>query len=659
MVFKRLEPNNIIVTPFVAHKYWELHSADTGSGISVYRGQFYGGNLRQLNLNSSPQTTDDKNIYLMHQSINSMFFNNFSRDPYGTLGRNNHLQERLMYENVTIISIAQRVFGEGLQGNSVNMIVDLPGNTHALYNPYFQISESISSISDPYLITDTASWYCNPTTTATIDNQTLELQNTTGYGSELYQLISSNSIDSGDYMLTVNVAGISDTSVEQLSIIIDQPTYQYTTFDIPIDEFNSSLQHQIQLNGNSNCYFILKYLNPISNQIIFNEISIRKIEPRRILDDGKGNLYDSEYYNQAAEIKSYIDPIRDAEFNFREGYKIKNKNIDSGSVKISNKDELAQDYSKNRVIDDSKNQWDGYASNIMYKDGIYSTKASFEYVGPKIVDSFIVQLMDDFGTIYEQPVNIQMDLQNSYIRVPHDDGRNLYNYRRDEDFAISGFVQLYEDNALYPPVPPPPPPVPSPPAALEFMGDSIFRYTMTGTPGSIIIARHNDNIYQTYIMTGAPVLMEWINTGSFDTIVYGDIDKISDITQLIDNTTYIDIGSADHLISFNVPNMSQLQTVYFPSASMMTTINGPLDANWIDPLINKYTMQNAGPLTIDFNQNSYGTTYTDYLLYLLYRIYSGVSYSGSFLDITNSTISPSGSAWISVLTSSGGWTIYT
>jgi hypothetical protein len=86
----------------------------------------------------------------------------------------------------------------------------------------------------------------------------------------------------------------------------------------------------------------------------------------------------------------------------------------------------------------------GLLHNVMFTDGLYSTAADFSYVKPKSIETITTILHDVYGNEIKYPVNVMAILPDNYVQVKYDDYRNLYNFKRDDDFCISGMIRLHE-----------------------------------------------------------------------------------------------------------------------------------------------------------------------------------------------------------------------
>lgn len=612
MIFKRLAPNDISITPFIAHKYYELNTSS--SGVTFYHGQFYNGDLRALNISSSANTIDPAAIY---QSLKSMFVNEYEDDKSQKLGQSSLYQERIMYENVQVISVPQKKFGEGLRKNTIDISIDLPNNNHLLNNTSFNYPEIINKINDPLLITSSSIWYSSLNSTASIANGKLYLSNLSiGSTPEIYQVIPSSSIITNDYMLTIDVNSLSNETVTSINVRIYQPGIQDTSFNINIDYYNSSLQRLIQLNSGNNAIIIIKYLNTVQNTIIYNRISIQGISERRILDDGYGNLYDYEYSQSSAQLKNTLDSIKIGEWNFRNGFQRKEQFLTGIQTR-----------------DDSIYKNHGWLNNVEFIDGLYSTKADFKYVGYKEIDKIVVLIKDENGNINELPISIKMNLPDSYVRIPHNSVNDLYNFKRNDDFSISAIIQLYNDNNVTPPQP-------------VDIGELTFEVEVSdiniqfnGEIGSsITIDRYSfftdsDAVDEDIIIfNGSPCTYKKTSSDGHRLIITGDINKI----------TYISFNSL--IKSMNINKASGLQELYY---NINNTYNGQFylpESGSQFKIFNSYyckapqtimypnTFATASTLNINLSECEY--TYDALEEYLrIINYYTASIYSGSLLYI--------------------------
>ena len=433
MVFKQLEPSSILVTPFNVYKNHVLNSNDTGS-ISYYQGQYYNGNFSQAQIQNFKKTNGNFYEFIIHQSINSLY------DDLYLTG-----QEKVLYENVQVISIPQSKFGEGVKKSSISLSIDIPDkNYQYVWNNSFDINTQPIYSATPTATTD-FDWYYSGVgggnVTASISNSLLTISssfNTTDTISVI-QKISANTLLSGSYLLHLDINSILNT---QPLTTITLETYQSSTtetYTTDIDLTNSTYEYEFKnILVNEDLYLLVQIPYSGPTTFIFSDISLYKDVTHNLRDDGKGNIYDVAYSQSSAALKTELDSHRLAEWNFRNGYQKKDKNLNHIYTK---------DY--------SKYENNALCNNITFVDGLYSTKAAFITNTYKTVDTITVLLQDQSGNVIEQDLNMQMNLPNSYLRVANNTDQNSYNFGRATDFAISGLLDFanYGSGSIIP-VPP-------------------------------------------------------------------------------------------------------------------------------------------------------------------------------------------------------------
>jgi len=233
-------------------------------------------------------------------------------------------------------------------------------------------------------------------------------------------------IEGGDYLFTVNFSEITDPNIRFISVEVFQSGSQDTTYNLSITGLGTPIENKITLVANVDTLIIVSYMNPLANTIVYNYASLQRLVTHKIVDDSHGNLIDTIFSQSSYATKQIIDPLKIGEWTFRNGYR--------------KKDVLITDNFTTRDSTNNKNH--GIISNVEFSDGLYSTRGVFGHTGSVTVDTITLLIQDEFGNIIEQPVNLQMMLPNSNIRIPNDRDRNLYNFKRDEDFAISTMIQL-------------------------------------------------------------------------------------------------------------------------------------------------------------------------------------------------------------------------
>lgn len=612
MIFKQLEPNSVSVTPFIVHKYWEINSSDSSSGVLSYAGQFYGSNPRSLQVQNLATTTDNFLKPLVYQNIQSMFAGNFIDTPLEKIGETDNYQQRILYENVNVISVPQKLFGESVKKKKLEFDIDLPNSVQLLYNSEFQTSESISNVPDPYLITTSSLWYCGMGDAVIINNQQLNISNTLSQPSELYQVIPSSSISGGSYLLNINIANITVSNINLISIRIYQPAIQNTTFTLPITGFNNDLSATIQLDPNANALIIIRYPNPVLNTITYNQISINELETRHVIDDGHGNLIDTLYSQSSAETKDAITPNIVGEWNFRNGYQCKNK--------------YQTEYP---TRDDSRFKNNGTLNNVMYTDGNYSTKATFDYIGPKTIETIYALMKDGVGNIIEIPINIQMELPDNNIRIPYNKYENLYNFKRTEDFCISGIIELKSDITSST----------IPDYYLQLTGLGSIKIVWIGDAGNQISIINGTSV-NTYTLNGMIQDYEYIVplNPPYNIYIKGNIDFIKSIELLnptkVSKRTKINLEYATQLQNINISyNLGTGCDITLPHNNSIEILNARA-INTIIPFISGNFNPDTN-LYIDLSYNNYDSTTINNILTYFNTYYTGSMNTGSILDLSS------------------------
>lgn len=134
-VFKTIEPEDVNITPFKAHKNWDMTEANASSsyGVKTFRA-LYPHNVSGYSSNAFPigsikVANELKNPDASYQkvtwySINNLFYKRALKRPHETFGGTDlTMIEKLSYETASVISIPQQVIGENIKPGSI-IIVD-------------------------------------------------------------------------------------------------------------------------------------------------------------------------------------------------------------------------------------------------------------------------------------------------------------------------------------------------------------------------------------------------------------------------------------------------------------------------------------------------------------------------------------------------------
>lgn len=141
IVFKKLNPKDVTVTPFKTYKEWNVISANSASyGITIKNGIYDSSIGIDCKLDKMVVDTE----HLNYIGIKRLFYDEDKFNPHITTGRSGeYLQTRELNGNIKIISVPELTFGEKIkpgsvelyQGNSQNTYYD-DSNGNLYYTPY-------------------------------------------------------------------------------------------------------------------------------------------------------------------------------------------------------------------------------------------------------------------------------------------------------------------------------------------------------------------------------------------------------------------------------------------------------------------------------------------------------------------------------------------
>ena len=158
LIVKSLQVGEKSRNKFKVHKGYNVIRTNSSSlGVEVYKAEYQTGSLLEWNTGSAdPTTTNGVYQNLVHHSINTMFYRNFTNNPDETLAVGGSLpqnQKRILDRKATVISIPQRRFGEKVYEGSfeiegkdtVRVKDDKNGN---LIDPDLSVTDMIPSSSE-------------------------------------------------------------------------------------------------------------------------------------------------------------------------------------------------------------------------------------------------------------------------------------------------------------------------------------------------------------------------------------------------------------------------------------------------------------------------------------------------------------------------------
>ena len=122
-VFKNIDASDVFYTPFYAHKTIEFTDITLPTDVSVYQTKFLYGH-QELN---GTETSSGYYKFLLHNSLNQLYYENYSWNPLSKLEYTSLNQKRELNRTAIVFSIPQNLFGEKIKKNTVSLTV--AGNT--------------------------------------------------------------------------------------------------------------------------------------------------------------------------------------------------------------------------------------------------------------------------------------------------------------------------------------------------------------------------------------------------------------------------------------------------------------------------------------------------------------------------------------------------
>ena len=128
-MFKRLDPRDINITPFKAHKEFTVTNSDSGSGVYGFRA------ISSSRNNFNPVTAvvkvfDSASFYEIPSwfMINHLYYRD-TENNFNNFGQNNGNQYRLLQPSASIISVSKDLFGERIKPKSITLTDDSTSST--------------------------------------------------------------------------------------------------------------------------------------------------------------------------------------------------------------------------------------------------------------------------------------------------------------------------------------------------------------------------------------------------------------------------------------------------------------------------------------------------------------------------------------------------
>ncbi len=173
-MFKRLDPRDINVTPFKAHKEFTVTNIDSGSGVYGFRAissSIY--NFTKENPIGGVTIFSSASFFHLPtwHMINQLYYRD-TENNYNNFGYNTDKQYRLLQPSASIISVSKDLFGERIKPQSITLTDDSTSATITvkddgrgnLYDNAFSSSFATfasNSFSDEYITQSTGSFVGN------------------------------------------------------------------------------------------------------------------------------------------------------------------------------------------------------------------------------------------------------------------------------------------------------------------------------------------------------------------------------------------------------------------------------------------------------------------------------------------------------------------
>jgi hypothetical protein len=123
-MFKRLDPRDINITPFKAHKEFTVTNIDSGSGVYGFRA--ISSSIYNFDPDTSTKTTFSSASFYHIPAwfmINQMYYRD-TENNFNNFGQNNGKQYRLLQPSASIISVSKDLYGERIKPKSITLTDD-------------------------------------------------------------------------------------------------------------------------------------------------------------------------------------------------------------------------------------------------------------------------------------------------------------------------------------------------------------------------------------------------------------------------------------------------------------------------------------------------------------------------------------------------------
>ena len=141
-MFKRLEPENVRITPFKAYKEFTVTNVDSGSNVYNFRA-ISASNKAFENTNAPVSSYPSASFYHIPSwyVINNLYYKQKNgstkrtyeqTNPFDNFGQNSDKQYRFLHTSASVISVPQQLFGERIKPSSIELTDDSTSTTVVL-----------------------------------------------------------------------------------------------------------------------------------------------------------------------------------------------------------------------------------------------------------------------------------------------------------------------------------------------------------------------------------------------------------------------------------------------------------------------------------------------------------------------------------------------
>jgi len=128
-VFKKIDANDISITPFNVHKEYNvtMHNysgSNCGLGVQIlsanFRSASFGDPIRGRDINSEPRNPNNTYKSIIYDSINHLYYQRVDKPSENFGGNNPELETRFLSEKAHVISVPSTVFDLKIKSGSIN-----------------------------------------------------------------------------------------------------------------------------------------------------------------------------------------------------------------------------------------------------------------------------------------------------------------------------------------------------------------------------------------------------------------------------------------------------------------------------------------------------------------------------------------------------------